>query len=143
MKVMNDRNLVRGLVLCAISLAFGLTSLRYPIGDFSRAGPGLFPLIVSVLLLLVGLATVIRSRFTERVPLGFSLRNIGIIIGALCGFSLASHFVDMLLGIIVLVFVASFAASSYSVVRNIKIAVGLIIVAFCFQKFLGLQLPLI
>ena len=28
----------------AISLAFGLTSLRYPIGEFSRAGPGLFPL---------------------------------------------------------------------------------------------------
>ena len=140
---MNDRNLVRGLVLCAISLAFGLTSLRYPIGDFSRAGPGLFPLIVSVLLALVGIATVVRSRFTPAVPLGFNLKNIFIIIAALCGFSIASHFIDMLAGIVVLVFIASLAASSYSWVRNVKIAVGLIIVAFCFQRFLGLQLPLI
>jgi hypothetical protein len=140
---MNDRNLVRGLVLCAISLAFGLTSLKYPIGDFSRAGPGLFPLIVSVLLALVGIATVIRSRFTAAVPLGFNLKNIFIIIAALCGFSIASHFIDMLVGIVVLVFIASLAANSYSWVRNVKIAVGLIIVAFCFQRFLGLQLPLI
>ena len=44
---MNDRNLVRGLFLMAISLTFGLASLRYQTGDFSRAGPGLFPLMVA------------------------------------------------------------------------------------------------
>lgn len=27
----------------AIALAFGLTALRYPIGDLGRAGAGLFP----------------------------------------------------------------------------------------------------
>ena len=32
---MNDRNLVMGLVLIAISLAFGLQALRYPTGDLS------------------------------------------------------------------------------------------------------------
>ena len=37
---------------------------------------------------------------------------------------------------------ASVAASSYSVMRNIKIAAGLIAVALAFQKGLGLQLPL-
>ena len=62
---MNDRTLVRGLFLVAISLAFGLQSLRYPIGNFSRAGPGLFPLMVSCLLLLIGVITVVRSRFVE------------------------------------------------------------------------------
>ena len=35
---MNDRNLVRGLFLMAIALVFGLASLRYPMGGFSRAG---------------------------------------------------------------------------------------------------------
>jgi hypothetical protein len=140
---MNDRNLMRGVVLIAISLAFGLTSLKYPIGDFSRAGPGLFPLMVSSLLLVVGAAIVIRSRFVERVPLAFSPKNIMIIVGALCAFSLVSHFVNMLAGIVALVFVASLAATSYSWVRNVKIAIGLMIVAFCFQKFLGVQLPLI
>ncbi|HEY8049649.1 MAG TPA: tripartite tricarboxylate transporter TctB family protein [Ramlibacter sp.] len=139
---MNDRNLMRGLVLVAISLAFGLSSLKYPIGDFSRAGPGLFPLMVSVLLLLVGLSTVIRSRFIDKVPLGFSMKNIIIILVALCSFSLVSHFVNMIAGIVALVFVASLAASSWSWVRNVKISIGLILVAFVFLKFLGVQLPL-
>lgn len=58
---MNDRNLVRGVFLLAIALAFGLGSLRYQIGSLSRPGPGLFPLLVSSLLLLVALATIVRS----------------------------------------------------------------------------------
>jgi len=126
----------------AISLAFGLQSLRYPIGSFSRAGPGLFPLMVSCLLLLVAVTTVIRSRFVAREHLGFQMRNIAIIVGSLCAFALVSRFVNMTVGIAVMVFCAAFAGSSYSVMRNVKVAAGLIAVAFAFQKLLGFNLPL-
>jgi len=127
----------------AISLAFGLQSLRYPIGDFARAGPGLFPLMVSCLLLLIGVITVVRSHFVERVHLDFQMKNIAIILASLCGFALISQFLNMTVGIAFMVFCASFAGtSSYSVMRNIKIAAGLIAVAFAFQKLLGFNLPL-
>jgi len=139
---MNDRNLVRGLFLIAISLAFGLGSLRYPIGQFSHAGPGLFPLLVSCLLFLVGLITAVRSRFVERVHLSFNMKNIAIILSSLCGFVVISELLNMILGIVFMVFCASFAGTSYSVVRNLKISAGLVLVAFAFQKLLGLNLPL-
>jgi hypothetical protein len=140
---MNDRNLLRGLFLIAISLAFGLTSLRYPIGELSRAGAGLFPLMVSGLLLVIGVITVIRSRFIERHGLDFNYRNIAIILSSLCAFALVSRFINMTVGITAMVFCASFAGSaSYSSVRNLKIAAGLIAVAFGFQKLLGFNLPL-
>ena len=139
---MNDRNLVRGLFLIAIALAFGLGSLRYPIGKFSHAGPGLFPLLVSCLLFLVGLITAVRSRFVERVHLSFNMKNIAIILSSLCGFVLISEHLNMILGIVFLVFCASFAGTSYSVLRNLKISAGLVLVAFAFQKLLGLNLPL-
>jgi hypothetical protein len=140
---MNDRNLVRGLFLAAIALAFGLPSLRYPLGDFSRAGPGLFPLMVSGLLLVIAIATLIRSRFVEHVPLGFNAKNISIILGSLCGFALVSHFGNMIAGIVVMVFIASFAGTAkYSIVRNIGIATGLVLVGLAFQKLLGFNLPL-
>ena len=139
---MNDRNLVRGLFLIAIALAFGLESLRYPIGQFSHAGPGLFPLLVSCLLFLVGLITAVRSRFVERVHLSFNMKNIAIILSSLCGFVLISEHLNMILGIVFLVFCASFAGTSYSVLRNLKISAGLVLVAFAFQKLLGLNLPL-
>jgi len=138
---MNNRNLARGLLLMAISLLFGLTALHYPIGDFSRGGPGLFPTIVSGLLFIIGLATAIRARFVERVPLDIHPRNIAIVIGSLIGFSIVSR-VNMIAGILVLVFVATAAGTSYSWVRNIKISVVLILIAFAFQKFLGVNLPL-
>jgi len=126
----------------AISLAFGLESLRYPIGQFSRAGPGLFPLLVSCLLFLIGLITVVRSRFVERVHLDFNWKNIALILLSLAGFAVISEHLNMIAGIVFMVFCASFAGSSYSVVRNLKISAGLIAVAYAFQKLLGLNLPL-
>ena len=116
---MSDRNLVMGLVLIAISLAFGRQAMRYPTGDLGHMGPALFPLMVSGLLLLIGMVTVVRSHFVERVRLDFQVKNIAV-----------------------MVFCASFAGTSYSVVRNLKIAAGLIAVAFAFQKLLGFNLPL-
>jgi Tripartite tricarboxylate transporter TctB family len=140
---MNDRNLVRGLFLVAISLAFGLQAMRYPIGAFSRAGPGLFPLMVSGLLLLIGLITLIRSRFVERVQMEFNAKNIFIILASLCGFAVISEYVNMIAGIVFMVFIASFAGTAkYSVVRNLKVAAGLVAVALAFVKLLGFNLPL-
>ena len=140
---MNDRNLVRGLFLAAVSLAFGLGALRYPIGDFSHAGPGLFPLLVSCLLFVIAVITIVCSRFVERVPLNFNLKNIALILLGLCGFALISRMLDMMAGIVFMVFVASFAGTSYSWKRNLKVSAGLIAVAFAFQKLLGLNLPLL
>jgi hypothetical protein len=140
---MNDRNLLRELFLLAISLSFGLASLRYSIGAFSRPGPGLFPLLVSSLLFLIGVITVVHSRFVERLPLDFNLKNIAIIVASLCGFAVISKFVNMIAGITFMEFIASFAGTAkYSVLRNLKVAAGLIAVALAFQKLLGFNLPL-
>ncbi len=127
----------------AISLVFGVAALRYPLGEFSRAGPGLFPLMVSCLLFLIGLTTVVRSRFVEHVHIQLNLKNIAIILASLGGFALISEHVNMIAGIVFMVFCASIAGTaSYSVLRNLKIAAGLIAVALAFVKLLGFNLPL-
>lgn len=139
---MIDRNLARGAFLVAVSLAFGIGALRYPVGTLDRAGPGLFPLMVSGLLLLIGLITVVRARLVQRERLEFHPRSIVIIVASLCGFALVSQLVNMTLGIIFMVFCASFAASRYSVSRAIKVSIGLILIALAFQKLLSFNLPL-
>ena len=126
----------------AIALLFGLVSRNYAIGQLSRSGPGLFPLMVSSLLFLVGLLSVVRSRFVDHVPLDYNVKNIAIILLSLCGFVLASQYLNMIAGIIFLVFCSTFAGTSYSVVRNLKISAGLIAIAFAFKNLLGLNLPL-
>jgi hypothetical protein len=140
---MIDRNLARGLFLAAIALAFGLGALRYPIGDFARAGAGLFPLMVSVLLLLIALATLVRSRVVTGPRFEFNPVNIALLLSALCAFALVSRVLNMTAGIVAMVFISGFAGTAkYSIVRNLKVSVGLFLVALAFQKLLGLSLNL-
>ena len=139
---MNNRNFVRGLCLIAIALLFGLVALNYKIGELSRSGPGLFPMIVSSFLLFIGVLTVVRSHYVDPVPLDYNVKNIALILLSLVGFAVISQHINMILGIIFLVFCSTFAGTSYSVVRNIKISLGLIAVAFAFKNLLGLSLPL-
>lgn len=139
---MNNRHLLKGFFLIAIALAFGLGAFNYPIGRLERAGPGFFPLMVSSLLFVLGVAMVVRSRFSRREAMYFNWKNIAIILASLAGFAIFSRYVNMISGIVFLVFASSFAGTSYSIRRNAAVAAVLIAIAFVFQKGLGLQLPL-
>jgi hypothetical protein len=70
------------------------------------------------------------------------MKNIALVLLGLCGFAAVSHYLNMIVGIIFLVFVVTFGGTTYSVARNIKIAAGLIVVAFLFRDLLHLNLPL-
>jgi hypothetical protein len=140
--VVNNLNLARGLCIILVSLAFGITALQYRIGDFSQAGPGLFPLLIATLLFLIGVFTLVRSRFVEAEPVKHNMKNIALVLLGLCGFAAISQYLNMIVGIIFLVFIVTFGGTRYSVARNIKIAAGLIAVAFVFRNLLGLNLPL-
>ncbi len=138
-----NQNLARGVFLVAIALFFGGYALQYPIGTLSAAGPGLFPLVVSSLLLLLALITTVQAWLVAPVPLSFNPRNIGLVLAALGGFVVMAKFVSTLLGIVVLVFVSSFAATSRSWQRNVQVSLGLIAVAYAFERLLGLNLRLL
>lgn len=130
------------MFLVAFALIFGVWSTRYQLGEFSRAGPGMFPLLVSCLLLLIGVISLARSFFVAPLRLEMKFKNMAFVLVGLCGFAAISEFLDMAAGIVFMVFCATFAGTSYSVVRNIKISAGLIGIAFALQHLLGLNLPL-
>ena len=141
---MPNRQLARGLCLAVIALLFSVSALQYDIGTLSNAGPGLFPLVVSSLLLLLALITIAQSfwRGSDRARLVLNGRNIGLITAALVLFTLSAEYVSTLLGIVLLVFVAGFAANSVSWRRNVEITIGLTAIAYVFERFLGLNLGL-
>ena len=133
---------MRGVFLVAIALLFGVVALNYKIGQLNRSGAGMFPFMVSCFLLVIGVLSVIRSYFVEPVLLNYNFKNIALILIGLCGLAVISQFLNMIVGIVFMVFVTTFAGTSYSVLRNIKISIGLIAIAFAFKNFLGLSLPL-
>ena len=54
-----------------IALVFGSVSVTYKVGLFVRPGPGMFPLIVSSLLFMIGLFMVVRARFVAAVAMDY------------------------------------------------------------------------
>lgn len=139
---MIDRSIARGLFLALIALAFGLNAFRYDIGSLDQAGPGLFPLMISAVLLLIAVLTLVKARFSEFQALSFNVRNIAILLTALIAFAALSRFVNMTVAIVAMVFIASLAASTRSWKGNVQVAAGLVVIAFAFQKLLSLNLPL-
>lgn len=140
---MNNQNFVKGLFIMALALGFGVAATMYPIGQLSRSGPGMFPFLISCVLFVIGLLVVIRSRFEAPVPLDYNVKNIAIIMLSLIGFAALSEFLNMIVGIVFMVFCSTLAGTSYSKIRNVKISLGLIAAAFGFKVFLGLSLPLL
>jgi hypothetical protein len=140
---MPSQTLARGMALATIAVLFGVSALRLPIGQFSRPGAGLFPLIVSSLLLFLALVIIARSFLAASAALNVNLKNIAVVLLGLAGFAIFSRLVGMALGIVWLVFVTTLAGTSYSWQRNVKVSVGLIIIALMFEKFLGLNLRVV
>ena len=139
---MKNAQATRGLFLILVACVFGSSALQYQLGRFGKAGPGLFPLVISSMLFMIGLAMLIRSRFVQSESLHFDFRNIGIVMASLCGFGFLSTSLNMTVGIFFLVFASTYAGQNYSVKRNFKIFAGLWFVAFAFKQLLGLNLPL-
>src|SRR3954468_17756896 len=140
---MLNTNTLRGLALMAIALFFAFNAFKYPVGDLARAGPGLFPLIVSGMLFVLAGFLVVQARFERPIPINFNIKNIALVLLSLLLFVFASKIVSMFLGIALLVFVAGAAGSSYSLKRNTQVTIALIIVAVAFERLLGLNLGLL
>lgn len=134
---------IKSLFLVLVALIFGAAALDYKIGHFGKAGPGLFPLVVSGMLLVIGLVMLIKSRFEIAQPLHIRVRHIGLLVLSLCGFAALSHLLNMTAGIFFLVFCAGFASQPYQPVRNLKLFICLWLIAYGFKQLLGLNLPLL
>ena len=137
-----NQNFARGLCLVGIALFFGIQARGYPFGTFSRAGSGMFPLIVSGFLLVVGCAIVARSWVTPSTPLVIHLRNIGIVTASIVGFAVLSEYVNMLVALVAMVMVASYASDDFSFSRAVKVTLFLAAIAVAMRLGLGFQLPL-
>lgn len=58
---MNHKNFILGVMTLIIGIIFNYSSMGYEIGNASRMGPGMFPFMLSVLLIVNGALITIRS----------------------------------------------------------------------------------
>ena len=58
---MKNLDLISGFILLVAGVAVFMQSLSYPIGTFRTPGPGLFPLIASILLIALSATLTVRA----------------------------------------------------------------------------------
>lgn len=140
------RDVVSGVVVMAIGAGFLLNGLELERGSSFRMGPGYFPTLLSVLMIILGLlitVLAIRKSATDSGFGGLPWKGLTLIIGAtvLFGFTLRGLGLAPVLAITVL---ATAWASRYATLRaSVPLALGLAaFCAFLFIKLLGLPLPL-
>src|SRR5262245_14469827 len=87
--VRNPKDFLTGLIFIAFGIGFLLIAQHYPLGSARRMGPAYFPTILSIVLILIGLATTLRSFISPGTPIsGFAVRGMVLVAAGTIAFGL-------------------------------------------------------
>ncbi|MFV0283304.1 MAG: tripartite tricarboxylate transporter TctB family protein [Castellaniella sp.] len=152
MRIKSQKDFYSGLLFMAAGTAFGVGATRYRIGTSAHMGPGYFPLICSVLLVIIGLIICIRSvtiKTADGDPVGgWHVRPLVFIILANMLFGVlldgwpALHIpaLGFVLSTVILIVVASWAGPAFRLRESLALAAVLALGSwFIFVYALGMQ----
>jgi putative tricarboxylic transport membrane protein len=89
MRVRSAKDLLAGCLFLAFSAAFLILAQDYQLGSARRMGPGYFPVVLSLILMLIGLATVVRSLIVPGLPVrDFAARALALVTASVVLFGL-------------------------------------------------------
>ena len=139
--VRDSAGFVAGLLFLAVGLgAIGVAS-DYPIGSALHMGPGYFPIVLGVLLVLVGVASVVRALVvTTAVSERIALRPLLVIGAAVVVFAVGIDRIGLIPTVFVSALLACMAGSRPRVMESCVIAACLSVMAAGIF-FYGLKLP--
>jgi uncharacterized membrane protein len=145
MERLNLRDAAAGAIFFAIGAAFALGARSLEIGSAFRMGPGYFPLLLSVILMLLGAIIIASSFASQNQPLGpVPWRGLVLVLSAPVVFGLSVRKLGLVPAIVLTVVLAVYASRRSRLWLAAAMAAGLTI--FCLAVFsygLGLPLPLL
>jgi hypothetical protein len=141
----NPKDLWAGIIYIAVGAAAIIIARDYGMGTPRKMGPAFFPVILSVLLIVIGIASLVRSFVQPGTPIGgFAIRGTLLVTGATVLFGVIVRGAGMIIAMPLLVIVSAYASKHFGWRTSILLAVG--ITAFCiliFLKGLGIPLPIV
>lgn len=130
-----------GLMFLGIGAVAAIASRNYPIGTTLRMGPGYFPTLLGVILMLFGVYILVRGlRLKEKIQSNWSPRALIILPLSMALFGITMHNVGFIPAIVVLIFASAASGRDFKFLHILLLTVflGLLsVVAFIW----GLGLP--
>lgn len=143
-RIRDPRDFWAGVLFTAAGLAAIVLGRGYPVGTTASMGPGYFPRVLGGLLLLLGLATAIRSLRPGRplATLGaVRLRPLVMVLASIVAFALALPKLGLVVASMLVVVLSRAAAPGFRWVEVLLFGAGLTL--FCLAVFVwGLKMPM-
>jgi hypothetical protein len=133
-----------GVLFVAVGIAAIVISSKYPLGTAARMGPGYFPRLLGILLIVLGAVLALRAMRTAGTPITrWRLRPLAWVLGSVVVFGYIVHYTGVLLGTVLLILAASAASHEFrpkeAVIAGVLLGTVAVLV---FLVGLKLQLPI-
>ena len=142
---MLDRDAVTGLLFAAIGIGFASAGMDYGIGSARRMGPGFFPVMIGVALVLVGAALTARgliARSRSDVPRLY-LRPLVALAAAVLAFAFTIDRFGIIIACLACVLVSGLASRTTRWRETGLVALAMAIFsALVFVRFLALPMEI-
>jgi hypothetical protein len=144
--IRNQKDFGAGVLYIAFGAVGFYIGRDYGMGQASRMGPGYFPTVLSGLLLLFGVAAVIRSFIKEGEPIGgFAWKAALFVCGSTALFGLLLEPAGLIVALLALCLVSAAASMHFKFDWKAVGALVLLVTfsALVFVKGLGVPMPLV
>ncbi len=147
MKIKSQRDFLSGLMFIGVGCVFAVGSTNYSMGNSARPGAGYFPIILSVLLVLIGGIVVTRSLLVGdehddgRVG-AITWRPLLVVVLAIAVFGLTINTLGFALAVPLVIVISSFAGREFRWLGVVISAIALTIFSWLvFVVGLKLTIP--
>jgi hypothetical protein len=145
MKIKSQRDFWSGVMFIVIGGGFAIGATNYSMGVAARPGPGYFPLILSVIMMLLGAIVLFKSLTIETEggdPIGaVAWRPLIVVVVAITVFGLLLPRLGMIITIPILITITSLAGDEFRWKGVLAAAVVLTIASYMIFIF-GLKLTI-
>ena len=140
--IRNSADFWSGLLFLAAGFAFLWIARNYSFGTPLRMGPSFFPVVLSVILALIDIATIVRSLTTPGEPIeAFTIKGmIAITLGAIL-FGALLHGAGLVIAVCIITLVTAYASVKFQ--WRTALLMAAVLAIFCCLVFVyGLGLPM-
>lgn len=145
MTVRNPKDFWSGIIYIIFGAGALIIARDYPMGTALKMGPAYFPTILSILLVLIGIISLVRSATKPGTPIGsYAFKGSFLVIAATLLFGFVVRGAGLIIALPVMVIVSAYASIRFRWSTAISMAMGLTL--FCvliFLKGLGVPLPML
>lgn len=142
--VRHPKDFYAGVLFVAVGIFAIVIAAGYPMGTAARMGPGYFPRILGILLILLGGALALRSLKLQGSPIPtWKWRPVIVVLGSVVLFGEIVDFVGLAISTVVLILLSSWASTEFRLKEALISGVALaVLTVLVFVIALKLQLPI-